>query len=418
MSRILIATVGSRGDVQPYVALGKGLVGAGHTVHMMTDRSFAPLVEGTGIHLVPIDTDPRRTFEEGLRQAGPHSMGLLRWLFRRMQHTVREYFIGALEASRQADLVLFSPLAFPAAHVAEALGLPFVGLYLQPSTPTRAFPNPFVPPLPRGCPFRGTYHWLSFRLFNWILAFTVRPVIDRCRREVLGLPPKPWRFYANVDLAEIPILYGFSPQVVPRPRDWGPWIHVTGYWFLEDPGHWQPPPELVRFLEAGPPPVYVGFGSMVDVEPADLSRTVLAALAETGQRAVLLGGWAGLGRSSLPDSVLRVEEVPHAWLFPRCAAVVHHGGAGTTAAGLRAGVPTVVVPFYFDQPFWGRRVHELGVGPAPIPRRRLTVERLARAIHRATGDPAIRERAQELGRRIRQEDGVAQALSVLASYLQ
>lgn len=415
--RILIATVGSRGDVQPYVALGQGLQEAGHKVSMLTIRHFAPLVEGAGIRLIPVETDPRRVFEEGLRRAGARSLALLRWLFRRMQDTVRIYFARCLEAAREADVVLFSPLGFPAAHVAEALGLPFMGLYLQPGTPTRAFPSPFAPPIPSWMPFQGIYNWLSYRLFNWTLAFTVRPTIDRCRREILGMPPKPWRFYATVDLAPIPILYGFSPRVVPKPSDWGSWIHVVGYWFLENQETWTPPQELRRFLDAGTPPVYIGFGSMVDPEPETLTEIVLTALAETGQRGILLGGWAGLGRATLPSTVLCLDEAPHHWLFPRCAAVVHHGGAGTTAAGLRAGVPNVVVPFYFDQPFWGRRVHALGAGPAPLPRRRLTASRLAQAIDTALRDMRMREQAQRLGRAIQAEDGVARALEVLARLL-
>ncbi len=411
--RILIATVGTRGDVQPYVALGKRLVQEGHTVRLLTDAAFAPLVEGAGLNLFPIRTDPRRTFEAGLRQVGSRSLRLMRWFFRQMQAAAHQYFMDALEACRQADLVLFSPMGFPAAHVAEALNLPYVGVYLQPATPTHVFPSPLATSLPGWVPFRRQYNWLSFRLTNWMLAFTVRSVINQCRRDVLGVPPKPWRFYASVDVSEIPILYGFSPHVIPKPPDWGPWIHVVGYWFLDDEGDWRPPRKLAAFLDAGPPPVYVGFGSMVDVDVEHLTRVVVRALAEAGQRGILLGGWARLGSASLPEHVLRIDEVPHAWLFPRCAAVVHHGGAGTVAAGLRAGVPTVVVPFYFDQPFWGRRVHELGVGPAPIPRRRLTVERLAAAVHAAVTDRHMRERAQALGARIRQEDGIAQAIEVL-----
>ena len=236
-----------------------------------------------------------------------------------------------------------------------------------------------------------------------------------CRRDVLDLPPLPWSLYATLDISPEPILYGYSRHVVPIPPDWGPWLHVTGYWFgARDPAY-QPPAELAAFLAAGPPPVYIGFGSMVDMETAAVTRVVLEALQITGQRGVVSGGWSDLGAGSLPESVLRVGAVPHDWLFPRMAAVVHHGGAGTTAAGLRAGVPSVLVPFFADQPFWGRRVAVLGVGPKPIPRKQLTAERLAAAIREATGDTVMRQRAVDLGARIRSEDGVAAAVEVIES---
>ncbi|MGQ9552632.1 MAG: glycosyltransferase [Anaerolineae bacterium] len=211
------------------------------------------------------------------------------------------------------------------------------------------------------------------------------------------------------------ILYGFSPSVIPPPSDWGSDIHVTGYWFLDAADDWAPPPALIEFLEAGPPPVYVGFGSMSNRKPEETADLVLAALARAQQRGVVLSGWSGLQKADLPNSVVMVDSIPFSWLFPRVAAVVHHGGAGTTAAGLRAGVPAVVIPFFADQPFWGQRLVALGVGPAPIPRKKLTVERLAQAIEKAVTDQAMRQRAVALGARIRAEDGVAGAVAVVQS---
>lgn len=411
--RVLIATAGSRGDVQPYVALGRGLAEAGHEVTLLADAMFAPLVEGHGLRLWPVHTNPRRVFAEGLRRAGPRTLPLMHEFFQRAKGMVHQYFMDALAAAREADLILFSALGFPAAHVAEALEIPYVGAYLQPATPTRAFPNPFASPLPNWVPVQGWYNWLTFRAFTWLLAFTVRAVVNQCRQEILSLPPKPWRFYANVDLAPIPILYGYSSHVVPRPPDWGTWIHVVGYWFLDEWKRWDPPRSLLAFLEAGSPPIYVGFGSMVDVDAEGLTRAVVEAVQSLGERCVLLGGWTQLGDSRLPPGFLRVEEVPHGWLFPRCSVVVHHGGAGTTAAGFRAGVPQVIVPFYFDQPFWGRRVHALGVGPAPVPRRALTARRLAQAIQKALTETRMRENARRLGEAIRGENGVQQAIAAL-----
>ena len=189
----------------------------------------------------------------------------------------------------------------------------------------------------------------------------------------------------------MPVLYAYSPTLLPPP-DWPSRFHVTGAWFLDPPPDWQPPPDLVAFLEGGPPPVYVGFGSMTSADPDATLALVLDALSRAGQRGVLLHGWAGLGTGrELPDTVFALDDVPHSWLFPRMAALVHHGGAGTTVAGLRAGIPSVVTPLTADQPSWGRIVHRLGAGPRPIPFRRLTATRLSRGFEPRSDPPSTSE---------------------------
>lgn len=226
---------------------------------------------------------------------------------------------------------------------------------------------------------------------------------------MLGLVPLPEAPPARWGL---PTLYGFSPAVVPPPADWPPTAHVTGYWTAPAP-EWTPPAPLTAFLDAGAPPVYLGFGSMPDADPAAATGMLLGGLRRAGRRGVLLSGWSGLAPSDSTDDVLVVGEVPHAWLFPRVAAVLHHGGAGTTAAGLLAGAPTVVVPFFADQFFWGRRVAALGAGPRPVPRERLTAERVAAALSAAVDDPRFGRAARRLAERLRAEDGVAAAVRVL-----
>jgi len=211
----------------------------------------------------------------------------------------------------------------------------------------------------------------------------------------------------------VPTLYSYSSSVVPKPPDWGEHIHVTGYWFLDHSSDWQPSADLVNFLEAGPPPVYIGFGSMTNRAPEATAKIVLEALKRSGQRGLIATGWGGLKSADLPDGVFKLESVPHDWLFPRVAAVVHHGGAGTTAAGLRVGVPSVLVPHFGDQPFWARQVVRLGVGPKAIPRKRMTAEKLGAAIATAVTDENIQARAAALGERIRTEDGVEKAIEVV-----
>jgi UDP:flavonoid glycosyltransferase YjiC (YdhE family) len=213
------------------------------------------------------------------------------------------------------------------------------------------------------------------------------------------------------------MLYCYSPAIAPKPPDWSEQAHVTGYWFLDHPSAWQPPADLVRFLGSGPPPVYIGFGSMVSRKPEQTTRIALDALKQSRQRGVIATGWGALSQSDLPSEVFLIESVPHDWLFPKMAAVVHHGGAGTTGAGLRAGVPSIVVPFGGDQPFWAQRVKALGVGPDPIPRGRLTAARLAHAMRVAVTDEPMRKRAVELGETICAEDGIGNAVRIVSQVI-
>jgi UDP:flavonoid glycosyltransferase YjiC (YdhE family) len=211
----------------------------------------------------------------------------------------------------------------------------------------------------------------------------------------------------------MPILYGFSPSVIPPPTDWPSNVHITGYWFVEEAENWQPPVALIDFLQSGPPPVYIGFGSMSNRNPEQTADLVIQALGRINQRAVLLSGWGGLQRAKVPGSIFMIDSVPHSWLFPRVAAVLHHGGASTTAAGLRAGIPSVIVPFFGDQPFWGQRITELGVGPKPIPRKKLTIERLADSVQEVITNKAMRQRADQLGKQIQAEDGIASTIEII-----
>jgi UDP:flavonoid glycosyltransferase YjiC (YdhE family) len=302
---------------------------------------------------------------------------------------------------------LFTGLA-----LAEKLGLPFLQAYYIPFTPTRSYPSFVLARLP----FRpgGPLNRLSYHLARQMMWQGFRAADAVARREVLDLPTAPvWGPFGSNHFHQGPVLYGFSPSVIPRADDWGDDVHVTGYWFLDPPSDWSPPPTLMAFLEAGPAPVYVGFGSMTHRRPEETADLVLRALARAGQRAVVLAGWGGLRRADLPDTVFMVDSVPFSWLFPRVAAVVHHGGAGTTSAGLRAGVPSILVPFFGDQFYWGQRVAALGVGPEPVPRKGLTVERLTQAIQRAVTDEAMRQSAADLGSRIEAEDGIARAVAVV-----
>ncbi|WP_067802513.1 glycosyltransferase [Actinomadura formosensis] len=402
MSRIVIFAAGSRGDIQPCVALGRALRARGDEVRLVASARYSPMAVAAGLELAPLTADPAEILESDAGQrllAGGRNPVKFLGGFKRVIGPMAERLLAeCADACKGADLILGPTLGFLPRHIGEHLGVPWALIHFQPSEPTGAFPHPFVP--------RSLGSWgnrASFRAVDQIAWQLSRPFINPWREESLGLPRLPLRGRRP----DGPVLACFSPVVVPRPGDWGPNVHLTGYWFLDE-DEWEPPGELAEFLAAGPAPVYVGFGSMVPKDGEATGRTVRAALELAGVRGVVQGDPA-----SSDGRVHAVRDVPHAWLFPRTAAVVHHGGAGTTAAGLRAGVPAVVCPFFGDQPYWGERVAALGAGPAPLPFRALTAPRLARKIRQAVQDREMAERASEIGRRIRAEDGVGRARQII-----
>lgn len=410
--KIGIAAVGSRGDVQPYLALGQGLQRAGHDVRIIVDPTFADLVRRAGLEISPVSADPAGALADDLAGIGNSPIRLLGWVRRHLRPMVCGYFADVRDASEGLDVLLYSVLNLAAQHVAELGRVRSIAAYLQPVTPTRAFPHPLVPRLPRWLPCGGAANRLGYGVAGRILFLVMKRLINVARREVLGLGPLAPGYYRSLETSRAPVLYGYSEHVLPRPPEWGDHLHVTGYWFVEPDRAWEPPRELCQFLQVDPPPVYVGFGSMGGSDRADPSDTVVEALALAGERGIVLGG-RGAQMSRLSDTVVEIPGAPHDWLFPRCSAVVHHGGAGTTAAGLRAGIPAVTVPFFADQFFWGWRLFDLGVSPRPMRRRKLTAARLAESIRTVTRDERIRAAARALGSRIRAEDGVGNAVRLI-----
>lgn len=416
--KIAILSSGSRGDVQPYVALGKGLKAAGYDVRFLTSDDFASLVTDAGLEFHSMGISVETLLQNDEWRHTLESGNALK-VFARMRQEMKrqaQTLTAQIPALRQdIDLIVTGMGGLGGTFsIADKLRIPVVQAHYLPLTPTRYFAGPIFP---RPLPTRALNR-LSFHITRQVLWQSTR-MGDAVTRQALGMPPASfWGPFRSLQQKRVPLLYGYSQHVLPRPDDWDDLNHVTGYWFLDPPADWQPPPDLVDFLHAGPPPVYVGFGSMGSRNPELVTQLTLKALALAGQRGVIASGWGGMRPSALPDTVYMLRAVPHSWLFPQMAAVVHHGGAGTTAAGLRAGVPSILIPFMADQPFWARRVAELGVGPAPIPRQRLTAERLAEAISQAVSDAAMHRRAAELGAKIRAEDGVAQAVALIGQLSQ
>lgn len=412
--KVTIIAAGSRGDVQPYVALGKGLKEAGHTVRVLASQDFQNLITAHGLEFFDMGGNMESVAQsmEGLLEQG-NFIKILSSMGPTAQRLISQAAVNGLVACQGSDLIvgglggLFIGLA-----LSEKMSIPFVPAYLYPFTPTREFPS-VLSPLPQ-TRLPSLVNRLSHRLAQQMMWQTFRAADNKARSQVLKITPASfWGPFASLQQKKQTILYGYSALVIPFPKDWEDFIHVTGYWFLEPSAGWKPPIDLVNFLQSGPPPVYIGFGSMINRKPEETTDLVLHALARTGQRGVLSSGWGGLKKEDMPNTVFMIGSMPHSWLFPKMAAVVHHGGVGTTAAGLRAGIPAIVTPYFGDQPFWGQRVLELGVGPKPIPRQRLTVNYLAESIHQVLSDMTMQEKAARLGELIRAENGIARAVAVL-----
>lgn len=426
--RVGIITIGSLGDIQPYLALGKGFRQAGYEVRVFTHGAYAADVCSEGLDFLDLGVDPRAVMEGVMRETGlgeqpnrvpfARQITFMREALREAEPLLKEGAARCWEAGQDVDAWLFNPIGvYVAVPFAHQLKVPAFAAYVQPVSPTREFASVLFPPAPG---------WLSaagplYNRWSASLVETFRWPIYRgsVGKAVMGVLGKPLRSpIAQMTRERTPIFYGFSASFLPRPSDWPDFCHVTGYWLRDTPRDWEPPANLQAFLQVGPPPVYIGFGSMRSSDPQRLTASVIRALERCGQRAILLSGWGAVASLPLPDTILAVESVPHDWLFPRVAAVVHHGGSGTTAAGLRAGVPSLIVPFIGDQSFWGRQVHARGLGPRPLDPNRLDAEDLARAIGTMIGDQDMRRRAARLGEQIRSEDGVGNLVRLFEQYMQ
>ena len=408
--KIALQTLGSRGDVQPFVALGKALQARGHDVLLAAPNDFEDWVGRHGLAFHPMGVDVRAMMQS------PDVQGILAgsWLgiFRIWRRTVlpmvRDMLDATWESGREADVIVYHPKIVGAVDVAEATGAAPVCASTIPLFATGEFPailwtRDYGPWLNR----------LTYAAFNLARAPYVS-ILNRWRKEAMGLGKgpmfKPLGWGGEDTVTRLCMV---SPTVVPRPADWDERAHMTGYWFLDEGQDWQPDPALAAFLEAGAPPVYIGFGSLTVRDPDRLARAVVDGVRRAGVRALLATGWGGLDRIEVPDTVHVIESAPHDALFQHVSAVVHHGGAGSTAAGLRAGRPTLVCPMGLDQPFWGNRVWKLGCGPKPQSLRRLNADRFAQGLKDLVDREDYRSRASSVAAAIAREDGVGRTIEII-----
>ena len=414
--RVTLVTLGSRGDVEPYVALGCALSRRGHSVRVATCDPFREFVMSKGLVYTRLAGDIKEIVgDQGraeLASAGANPVRAFRALRRHVGPLVREGTRALPSVLYGADVVIGHLLVPGAASVAEKNGSLYIDASYVPVFPTRHFAHPGASVSTRPGVASLISHLVAEQLF-W-QAF--RPDVDALRSS-LGLAPSA---ILGTDTWPLdrrpPKLLGVSPEIVPPPPDFPAHVHVTGHWLLDEPSDFTPPPRLRDFLSRGDPPVYVGFGSMTLERPEEATRAVIAAVRAAGKRAVLCAGWGGLAESSGlaggAGDFLFVGDVPHGWLFPRMSSVVHHGGAGTTATAFRAGVPQMAIPFLADQPFWGHRIKALGAGPDPVPIASFDADRLARGL-REMDHAEVRRRAAEIGSRVRKERGADRAAEII-----
>lgn len=414
--QVLFYTFGTRGDVQPYVACGAALKKGGVKSVICTGQGFDDLIETHGLAAKPVSIDYRDLLNQPeIRQSFDSFSGKIR-AWNAMKHMFRRQFDEMLDVAREVrpQLIVTHPKAFAASFIARSIGVPHLPTTLQPNfAPTAEFPHFLFPSLGR---------WgnrFTYRLFNRLMIFGQAQSMRGWEKDLLGdksAGVAPFYDGYHPDGRTMPQLHAYSRHLVPKPADWPAREHITGYWFLPPEDGWTPPNALAKFLADGPPPIYVGFGSIPAKDAEKQTAIVIEALHQLNLRGILASGWGGLAESGTPSNVHFLEDAPHDWLLPRCAAVVHHGGSGTTHEGLRWGRPTVICPLGVDQPFWGERVARLGAGSAPIPLKKLTAVKLAAAIAKAL-EPDMRASAESLGRQIRAENGAEKAARTIYNLL-
>ncbi|KAI9292055.1 UDP-Glycosyltransferase/glycogen phosphorylase [Neoconidiobolus thromboides FSU 785] len=408
---ITCLTIGTRGDVQPFIALCKGLMKHGHTCRIATHAEYKDWVESHGIEFRVIAGDPGELIKLCVDN-GMLSISFWKEGVSKFRGWIDELLESSWEACQNTDILLESPTAMAGIHIAEKLNIPFFGCFTMPWTRTRAFPHPFAIPEHQ---MGGSYNYMTYVLIEQVLWKGTSWQINNWRKKSLNLSSTSLE---QLNQHRVPYLYSFSPAIAPPPFDWHDWIHCCGFFFLDDPNPgWTPSNELNDFLFNGDKPIYIGFGSITVPDPRETIQTIINAAVEANVKILLSEGWSSrmikdkenFEPIQYPKNILRIDSVPHDWLFPKVAGVMHHGGAGTTAAGLRAGVPCIIKPFFGDQYFWAMQVERMGVG---IYLKKLTLNKLVQAL-KDISEPRMVEKASLVGRQIRSENGVENAINFI-----
>ncbi|KAG6945739.1 hypothetical protein JG688_00016408 [Phytophthora aleatoria] len=421
----------SRFGLDPFVAIAKRLIQDGHRVRLATHAIYRDFVMNHGIEFYPLAGDPK-VLSAYMVRTGGHLIHLnleaIQKDIPRNMQMIEEILHSTWPATSSADpdgggpgvpgkpfqaqAIISNPVTYGHIHVAERLGVPLHIMFPQPWVPTTAFPHPLS-----NMPYTGkpkNVNYMTYKLVDLLMWQGTEAMVNTFRTDVLNLRKIRKGDGGRdilLDLA-IPHAFMWSPHLVSKPKDWGKIYDVIGTVTLEGSGSiYTPTPDLEAFLEHGDDPIFVGFGSMILQDPKFVTKMIIEAAEQANVRVLIQSSWSDMaGDIDVPDSVFFLGSCPHDWLMPRVSAVVHHGGAGTTAAGLLAGKPTFIVPFFGDQAFWGSAVLDAGVGVTPCTISELTTEKLRSAFERL-GSPELHKRASELRDLVRQEDGAGKAVS-------
>lgn len=405
--KITCLTIGSRGDVQPYIALCKGLLAEGHRPRIATHAEFQDWIESHGIEFAHVEGDPGELMRLCIEN-GTFTLAFLREANAKFRGWLDELLDSAYRACEGSELLIESPSAMAGIHIAEKLGIPYFRAFTMPWTRTRAYPHAFIMPEHK---MGGAYNYMTYVMFDNIFWKATAHQINRWRNKTLGLPNTGLE---KMQPNKVPFLYNFSSSVVAPPLDFSDWIRVTGYWFLDEGGEYEPPAALDAFIKKaradGKKLVYVGFGSIIVNNPAKMTQEVIDAVRKADVHCILSKGWsdrispgedpskARADEPLMPPEIHVIKSAPHDWLFRQIDAAAHHGGSGTTGASLRAGVPTIIRPFFGDQYFFASRVEDLGVG---VWVKRWGTNSFGRALWEATRNERMIIKARVLGEHIR-----------------
>lgn len=409
--RISMVAIGSTGDVRPYVLLGKELKKRGHEVTIVCFDMTEKLVTEAGLNFAPLAGSVKDIFM-AVMTPGTNGLTFLPKFKNALLDDLPQFLHTLEEGCKDAEAIICTFFGSVVYSIAEKHNIPCIQTHYFLMDYNDMFPITTAPGLKMGKAWNKVSYKMGYALINtleWHYLSDWRSE-EGMKSKKISMSPD---YYINGH--KIPVLYAISPLLVPRAPEWDEHIHMTGFWTDPEPCEYEPEPSLVRFLEEGEKPVYIGFGSMVSSDMGQTLDIVLKAVAASGVRAIIGRGWGGgaLDAALSNPNVYVADYIPHDWLFSRVSAVVHHGGAGTTAAGVLACKPTLVVPFGGDQPFWGQRIYDLGIGPKPIKRENLTVEKLADALIKLTHTPRFNVAVSEIGERMKYENGTLLAADIV-----
>ncbi|KAJ6089633.1 UDP-glucuronosyl/UDP-glucosyltransferase [Penicillium canescens] len=442
---LVIQVIGSRGDIQPFVALGRELKAHGHRVRLATHLAFRQFVLDSGLEFFNIGGDPAELMAFMVKNPGllPGFKAIRSGEIQRRRREMKQIFNGCWRSCfekgdgtylhqikedpwsktldyRQrpfvADAIIANPPSLAHIHCAQRLGIPLHIIFTMPWSPTQSFPHPLANVHSRNC--KPTIaNFVSYNIVDIMVWEGLGDILNTLRKDTLALQPLGTMTAPSIlHRLHVPHSYLWSPSLLPKPPDWADNIDICGFGFLLSETSYTPPKEIATFLNAGPKPIYIGFGSIVVDNPVKLTKIIFEAVQKSGQRALVSKGWGNLGADEVPENILMIGNCPHDWLFRQVSCVIHHGGAGTTAAGLALGRPTIIIPFFGDQQFWGDIVARAGAGPAPIPHKHLNVQNLSHAIQKALEGSTL-DRAQTIARKMQEESGVRHGVNSFYRHL-